>query len=101
MEKKKRRKEDGFNRNAFLVTNNLCEKWVELPDVKPKQIILYRQVKYMFTGNLNRKIHSNPDFHGEETHLLRCMLGRIYHWAKSFLRLIIILLKTKKLHINC
>ena len=77
-----RRKEDGFNRNVFHVTNNLCEKWVELPDVKPKQIILSRQIKYMFTGNLNRKIHNNPDFNGEERHLLRCMLGRIYHGAK-------------------
>ena len=36
----------------------------------------------MFTGELNRKIHSNPDFQGEERHLLRCMLGRIYHGAK-------------------
>ena len=36
----------------------------------------------MFTGNLNRKIHSNPDFNGEERHLLRCMIGRIYHGAK-------------------
>ena len=77
-----KRKEDGFNRNVFFVTNNLCEKWVELPDVKPKQIILSRKIKYMFTGDLNRKIHSNPDFNGEERHLLRCMLGRIYHGAK-------------------
>ena len=77
-----KRKEDGFNRNVFFVTNDLCEKWVELPDVKPKQIILSRKIKYMFTGELNRKIHSNPDFNGEERHLLRCMLGRIYHGAK-------------------
>ena len=77
-----KRKEDGFNRNVFFVTNNLCEKWVELPDVKPKQIILSRQIRYMFTGNLKRKIHSNPDFNGEERHLLRCMIGRIYHGAK-------------------
>ena len=77
-----KRKEDGFNRNVFFVTNDLYEKWVELPDVKPKQIILSRKIKYMFTGDLNRKIHSNPDFNGEERHLLRCMLGRIYHGAK-------------------
>ena len=64
-----KRKEDGFNRNVYFVTNDLCEKWVELPDVKPKQIILSRKIKYMFTGELNRKIHSNPDFNGEERHL--------------------------------
>ena len=77
-----KRKEDGFNRNVFFVTNNLWEKWVELPDVKPKQIIISRKIKYFFTGNLNKKIHSNPDFPGEERHLLRCILGRIYHGTK-------------------
>jgi len=77
-----KRKEDGINRNVFYVTNNLTEKWVELPDVKPSQIKLSRKIKYIFTGNLNRKIYSNPTFNGEERHLLRCQIARIYHGAK-------------------
>ena len=77
-----KRKEDGVNRNTFFVTNNLNEKWIELPDVKPKQIIQSRIIKYIFTGNLNRKIYTNPTFDGEERHLLRCQLARIYHGSK-------------------
>jgi hypothetical protein len=77
-----KRKEDGINRNVFYVTNNLTEKWVELPDVKPSQIKLSRKIKYIFTGNLNRKIYANPTFNGEERHLLRCQIARIYHGAK-------------------
>ena len=77
-----KRKEDGINRNTFFVTNNLNEKWVELPDVKPRQIIQSRIIKYIFTGNLNRKIYTNPTFDGEERHLLRCQLARIYHGSK-------------------
>ena len=77
-----KRKEDGINRNVFYVTNNLTEKWVELPDVKPSQIKLSRKIKYIFTGNLNRKIYTNPTFNGEERHLLRCQIARIYHGAK-------------------
>ena len=57
-----KRKEDGINRNVFYVTNNLTEKWVELPDVKPSQIKLSRKIKYIFTGNLNRKIWRRKTF---------------------------------------
>lgn len=77
-----KRKEDGINRNVFFVTNDLCSKWVELPDIKPKQLIQSRQIKYFFTGNLDRKICTTPDFQGQEKHLLRCQLARIYHGAK-------------------
>lgn len=75
-------KEDGVNRNIFFVTNDLSEKWVELPVVKPSQIIASRKIRYMFTGDLNRPIHSNPNFVGQEKHLLRCMIARIYHGTK-------------------
>lgn len=76
------RKEDGVNRNTFYVTNDLSEPWVELPDVKPSQIRVARQIRYNFTGNLNREIFTNPHFHGQEQHLLRCQIARIYHGTK-------------------
>ncbi|MCQ2819820.1 MAG: hypothetical protein MJ252_21355 [archaeon] len=75
-------KEEGVNRNIFFVTNDLSEKWVELPVVKPKQIIQSRNIRYTFTGDLNRQVLSNPTFNGQEKHLLRCMIARIYHGAK-------------------
>ena len=77
-----KRKEDGINRNVFFVTNNLCGKWIELPDVKPSQIIAARKIRYIFTGELDRPIVSNPAFKGQEKHYLRCQIARIYHAAK-------------------
>ena len=77
-----KRKEDGINRNVFYVTNDLSEKWVELPDVKPSQIRASRLIKYTLTGNLENPIYSNPTFIGTEKHYLRCMIARIYHGAK-------------------
>ena len=36
-------------------------------------------IKYMFTGNLNASIQSNPPFPGKERHLLRAQISRITH----------------------
>ena len=77
-----KRKEDGVNRNVFFVTNDLGDKWTELPDVKPEMIRASRKIRYMLTGDLNRQIYTNPYFHGQEKHYLRCQLARIYHGAK-------------------
>ena len=77
-----KRKEDGINKNVFYVTNDLTEKWIELPDVKPIQIKASRLIKYTLTGNLENPIYSNPTFFGTEKHFLRCIIARIYHGAK-------------------
>ena len=70
------RKNDGVNRDVYYVTNNLSEPWVELPDVKPSQIIASRKIRYIFS------IYSNPHFNGQEQHYLRCQIARIYHGTK-------------------
>ena len=77
-----KRKEDGINKNVFYVTNDLSEKWIELPDVKPSQIRASRLIKYTFTGNLDNPIYSNPTFIGTEKYYLRCIIARIYHGTK-------------------
>ena len=77
-----KRKEDGVNKNVFFVTNDLSEKWIELPDVKPSQIRASRLIKYTLTGNLDNPIYSNPTFNGTEKYFLRCIIARIYHGAK-------------------
>lgn len=77
-----KRKEDGINRNVFYVTNDLSDKWEELPDVKPSMIIASRKIRYILTGDLNRQIYSNPYFFGKEKHYLRCQIARIYHGTK-------------------
>jgi len=50
-----------------------------LPDCTPKHIKSARQIKHIFTGNLNANIDTNPAFDGKERHLLRATLARIFH----------------------
>ena len=77
-----KRKEDGINQFVYYVTNDLTEEWVELPDIKPSQLIGSRLIRYTFTGNLEKQIYTNPYFKGKEKHYLRCQLSRIYHGTK-------------------
>ncbi|MCQ2821461.1 MAG: hypothetical protein MJ252_29735 [archaeon] len=76
------RKEEGVNKNVFFVTNDLTEKWKPLPDITPDQLVASRNIRYNFTGDLERKIVTNPHFNGQEKHLLHCQLSRIYHGTK-------------------
>ena len=69
---------EGVNTFVFWVTDNLLNDWIQLPDVKPEQIIAARQIKHIFTGDLNAIIDSNPVFPGKERHLLRATLARIF-----------------------
>ena len=69
---------EGVNTFVFWVTDNLLNDWIQLPDVRPEQIIAARQIKHIFTGDLNCTIDTNPVFPGKERHLLRATLARIF-----------------------
>ncbi|KRX05140.1 hypothetical protein PPERSA_06774 [Pseudocohnilembus persalinus] len=69
----------GVNLKNYWVTTDLMGEWTELPYVTPQQIIVSRQIKYVFTGDLNRKVITNPHFEGLEQHLLKCQIVRISH----------------------
>jgi radial spoke head protein 4A len=77
-----KRNEDGVNKNTYFVTNDLTVDWIELPDVKPSQIRAARNIRYIFSGNLNRLIITNPHFPGTEKEYLRCQIARITHGTK-------------------
>ena len=77
-----KRKEDGINQYVYYVTNDLTAEWIELPDIKPSQLIGSRLIRYNFTGDLERQIYTNPYFKGKEKHYLRCQISRIYHGTK-------------------
>ena len=77
-----KRKEDGINQFVYYVTNDLTSEWIELPDIKPSQLIGSRLIRYNFTGDLERQIYTNPYFKGKEKHYLRCQISRIYHGTK-------------------
>jgi len=69
----------GVNETVFWVTDSLLNDWIQLPDCSPQHIKTARQIKHIFTGNLNAEVDTNPAFDGKERHLLRAALARIFH----------------------
>ena len=57
---------------VFICNNYLVlTDWNELPLITPEQVQVTREVKYVFTGNLNAEIKSYPKFPGLEKHFLK------------------------------
>lgn len=69
----------GVNQYVYWVTNNPLSDWTMLPDVTPEQLKASRSIKVKITGDLERKIITNPFFHGQEKHYLRAQIARIIH----------------------
>ncbi|XP_068148118.1 radial spoke head protein 6 homolog A [Drosophila tropicalis] len=67
----------GCNRYSYFVVNSLYDDWIELPIVTPRQIVVSRQIKKFFTGDLEADVISYPCFPGKEKHYLRAMIARI------------------------
>jgi hypothetical protein len=62
----------GVNRlNYWVTTDVLSGEWTELPLLYPHHIITARKIRYVFTGNLEADVISNPYFFGKEKHLLK------------------------------
>ncbi|KAL4493537.1 hypothetical protein ABPG72_007545 [Tetrahymena utriculariae] len=71
------KKGEGANFYTFWVTHDVLGEWMELPLVTPQQIVAARQIKYVFTGDLNSNVKSYPPFNGKEKHLLKAQIVRI------------------------
>ena len=61
----------GVNKYTYWVAHDSLSKWTKLPDVAPSEIAASRAIKVLFTGDLDRKIYTNPFFFGQEKHYLR------------------------------
>jgi len=70
---------EGANAAVYWVTNSLLTDWIQLPECTPEHLMIAREIKVAFTGNLNSKIDCCPPFPGKERHLLRSQLARITH----------------------
>lgn len=68
---------NGVNKFAYWVTDSVTGKWIELPDITPPAILLARQIKHIFTGNLEADVITNPFFPWKEKVLLRAQIARI------------------------
>ena len=59
-------KGSGVNKNTYWVsTDLLVGDWKELPNITPDQINASRRIKYIFTGDLDKPIYTNPHFKGK------------------------------------
>ena len=67
----------GINKNTYWVTTDILGDWVELPLIGPDHITVARQIRYVFSGELDRKVVTNPNFNGLEKHLLKAQIVRI------------------------
>ena len=56
----------GVNELVYFVTQDSLSEWKRLPSLSYKELIAARSIKVLFTGDLKRKIYSNPFFFGEE-----------------------------------
>lgn len=53
----------GVNKYVYWVTDNVLKgSWIKLPDLLPSDIIQARSIRVQFSGDLDRKIYTNPYF---------------------------------------
>lgn len=57
-------KGSGVNKYSYYVSHSSVDSWKKLPDLSPNDIKASRAIKVLFTGNLERYIHTNPFFFG-------------------------------------
>jgi len=50
----------GINTYVYWVCNNPLSGWTLLPDLKPSDILNARNIKHTLSGDLSRKIFTNP-----------------------------------------
>jgi radial spoke head protein 4/6 len=75
---------DTVNEFTYFVSHDSLSGWVKLPDLTLDQLKAARKIKVMFTGDLERKIFTNPFFFGQEKHYLRAQIARITHTTTLF-----------------
>lgn len=67
----------GVNKNVYWACNGPVDEWKLLPDLKPQDLINARSIKFNFTGNLEKKIFTNPFYFKTEKTYLRAQISRI------------------------
>jgi hypothetical protein len=68
---------NGVNKYMYWVTDSVTGKWIDLPDVTPDCITKARQIKHLFSGDVDSDVITNPYFKWKEKVLLRAQIARI------------------------
>ena len=55
---------EGANQYTYWVANSVEGEFIQLPNVTPQQILAAKQLKRMFTGNLDTVVGGHPPFPG-------------------------------------
>ena len=67
----------GVNKYIYFVSNNGLDGWRKLPDAQPLFIQKSRKMRKLLSGNLDKKIVSQPVFDGSEADYLRAIIARV------------------------
>ncbi|KAG9333080.1 hypothetical protein JZ751_013503 [Albula glossodonta] len=67
----------GANKFTYFVCREPGLPWIRLPPVTPAQITVARQIRRLFTGNLDAPVVTYPPFPGNEANYLRTQIARI------------------------
>ena len=68
---------EGINKFAYWVANSPAGPFTILPDLSPEDMRAAKGIKVLFTGDLNRKIITNPFYFKTEKEYLRAVIARI------------------------
>ncbi|KAI1903749.1 hypothetical protein AGOR_G00030420 [Albula goreensis] len=66
----------GANKFTYFVCREPGFPWIRLPPVTPAQITVARQIRRLFTGNLDAPVVTYPPFPGNEANYLRAQIAR-------------------------
>jgi hypothetical protein len=68
---------EGVNQFAYWASNSPAGPFTVLPDLDPSDLAASKSIKVLFTGDLTRKIITNPFFFKTEREHLRATIARI------------------------
>jgi len=46
------------------VSHSVFDSWVELPLISPDHVTVARKIKYIFSGDLEKRVRTYPKFNG-------------------------------------
>ena len=68
---------EGANKFTYFVCSYAGGAWTKLPNVTPEQVVVARQIRRFFTGDLDAAVGGHPPFPGTERNYLRAQIARI------------------------
>lgn len=68
---------EGPNKFTYFVCHGVGQPWTKLPRATPHQLIVARQIRRFFSGDLSAPVGGHPPFPGTEANYLRAQIALI------------------------